>query len=327
MFSQPIAFIIGAGASAEYGMPTGADLVTKIASNVNPISDPDLINLFSARLDVYQRAGLELSNFIQSGVPSIDDALSWFSSRPEIIELGKAAIASEILKAETASPLYVGHPDPTFVTKVSNTWMRHFLSMVMTGHQNEYAESAFKNVFVINFNYDRTVEHFLHAALQHNFGLEEARAKRIVSELKMFRPYGKIGPLPWQLPSGPAFGESAAGADLLAVSKNILTFSEGITDAMRVQIQSALEMSRVTVFLGFGFHNQNMNVLRVRTAEAWRRAYATVFRMPPENYRDMKHAIARAVGRQIEDRPVLVDWPAHQLLTHLRPALMAASAM
>jgi hypothetical protein len=80
------------------------------------------------------------------------------------------------------------------------------------------------------------------AALQHNFGLEEARAKRIVSDLKMFRPYGKIGPLPWQSPSGPAFGESAAGADLLAVSKNILTFSEGITDAVRVQIQSALEI-------------------------------------------------------------------------------------
>jgi hypothetical protein len=49
--------------------------------------------------------------------------------------------------------------------------------------------------------------------------------------------------------------------------------------------------------------------------------------MPPENYRDMKHAIARVVGCQIEDRPVLVDWPTHQLLTHLRPALMAASAM
>jgi hypothetical protein len=43
--------------------------------------------------------------------------------------------------------------------------------------------------------------------------------------------------------------------------------------------------------------------------------------------RGMKYAIARVVGCQVEDRPVLVDWPAHQLLTHLRPALMAASAM
>jgi hypothetical protein len=185
MFTQPIAFVIGAGASAEYRMPTGAALVSKIASIVKFDStrhdNPELFNSFADRIKVFEPASQELSNFIESGVPSIDDALTWFSARSEIVELGKAAIASEILKAEAASPLYTKRPDATFVADMGGTWIPHFLSMVMTGHQKENAESAFKNMFIINFNYDRTVEHVLHAALQHNFGLEEARAKRIVS--------------------------------------------------------------------------------------------------------------------------------------------------
>ncbi|HMA72340.1 MAG TPA: hypothetical protein VKP67_12745 [Xanthobacteraceae bacterium] len=75
MFAQPIVFVVGAGASAEYGMPTGAALVRKIASIVKFDStrrdNPNLINLFLDRLDVYQPAGLKLSNFIKSGVPRL----------------------------------------------------------------------------------------------------------------------------------------------------------------------------------------------------------------------------------------------------------------
>jgi hypothetical protein len=331
MFTQPIAFVIGAGASAEYGMPTGAALVRKIASivkfNSTRRDNPELITLFLDRIKVFELAGQELSNFIQSGVPSIDDALTWFSSRPEIIELGKAAIASEILKAEAASPLYTKHPDPTFVANLGGTWMPHFLSMVMTGHRDEDAETAFNNVSIINFNYDRTIEHFLYAALEVTFGLSESRAKRIVDGLNMFRPYGKVGPLPWQDKSGLAFGEGAAGVGLRAASKNILTFSEGVTDIVRQQIQLALERSRTTIFLRFGFHTQNMNLLRVRSAQAWRRAYATLHGIALENYPDMKHAIAQVVGCQSEDRPVLSSWRAHELLRDLRPALMAVSTV
>jgi hypothetical protein len=331
MFSQPIAFVIGAGASAEYGMPTGVALVRKIASIVKfdatRHDNPELINPFLDRLDVYQPAGLKLSNFIQSGVPSIDDALTWFSSGPEIIELGKAAIAHQILTAENASKLSTGRFDLTSLTDLHETWLPHFLSMVMTGQKNEDAETAFNNVSIINFNYDRTIEHFLYAALQVTFGLSESRAKNIVNRLNMFRPYGRVGPLRWQDGSGLAFGELPAGTDLLAASKNILTFSEGVTEAVRQRIQLALEQARAIIFLGFGFHLQNMTVLRVRTAESWRRAYATAKGIHRENYFDIKHLIARTVGCQHEDRPHLQDWPAYQLLTDLRPALMAASAM
>lgn len=142
--------------------------------------------------------------------------------------------------------------------------------MVMTGLKNEEAETAFSNVNIVNFNYDRTIEHFLYTALQATFGLSESRAKHIVNGLNMFRPYGTVGPLPWQNKSSFSFGGGAAGVGLCTASRNILTFSEGVTEKVQQQIQLALERSRATVFIGFGFHPHNMKLLRVRNAEPWR---------------------------------------------------------
>jgi hypothetical protein len=235
LFTQPIAFIVGAGASCEYGLPVGATLLTKIMSTVllDRVHPDNLgfMNVFAERLDFYTKAGKELAEFIKSGVPSIDDALTWFSSRAEVVELGKAAIALEILKAEKSSVLCDNFSDIVNSPKAINTWIPHFLSMVMTGHKNEDAEKAFKNVSIINFNYDRTIEHFLYGALQHNFGLKERRAKDIVNGIKMFRPYGKVGPLRWQSEPelGLGFGEITDRRRLISASKNILTFSEGVT--------------------------------------------------------------------------------------------------
>lgn len=35
LFAKPVVFIVGAGASVDYGMPLGTDLVSRIASNVD----------------------------------------------------------------------------------------------------------------------------------------------------------------------------------------------------------------------------------------------------------------------------------------------------
>ena len=335
MFHQYIAIVVGAGASAEYGMPTGAALKNKVASGVRfasrRLEDQDLnaalSSLYANCRDAYKTAGEELAQHILSGVPSIDDALTWFSSRQEVVDIGKTVIAYEILKAERSSPLYSGTLELAPNKNFDDTWMPHFLSMVMSGHKNENAESAFEKVYIINFNYDRSIEHFLYSELQYRYGISDSRSKRIVTELNMFRPYGTIGNLPWQPGAGLAFGESPQPARLFEASTNIFTFSEGATEKVRSQIQAALARARVCIFIGFGFHTQNMNLLRSGSAEAWRRAYATVKGISPENHRDLAFGIAQIVGCLEPHMPKLLDWTAHKLLTDLRPALMAASAM
>ena len=340
MFSQPIVFVIGAGASVEFsGFPTGRQLMERIASNVDALGgsgDPQLWgilgeNFVHSKVLLLQEAGRALAKQVQAGMPSIDDILTWFAAREEVVRLGKIAIVHEILKGERASVLY-NELDPTLTPfrDFSTTWVHHFLSMVLSGQRGENAEHAFDNVTLINFNYDRTVEHFLYSALQIQFGLDEPRARAIASDIaaNMIRPYGCIGPLPWlQIERAIPFGSTPRSQEVVSASSNILTLSEGFTGETHSQIQAALERARVSVFLGFGFHTQNMALLRVRGAEAWRRTYATVVGIKQANWRDLSEAIARAVGCLDSRTPLLLEWSAHVLLSDLRPAIMASAAM
>ena len=337
MFTQDIIFIVGAGASCEFGgLPVGAQLMTQIrndaacfaTSGSSPKSELyEIIRRdLPERLDTYVTAGADLAKHIGSGATSIDDVLTWFTSRPEVVELGKVAIVHQILKGERSSRLYnPANSQMASEIDLPETWLPYFLSMVMDGRRSEEAERAFDKVTIVNFNYDRTIEHFLYSALQSKFGLGEPRARRIVSEMITMRPYGFVGKLPWQEGPGLAFGAQPDGRALMSFASSIKTFSEGFAGNIENQIQLALEKARVCVFLGFGFHTQNMNLFKARAAD-WRRAYATVFGMQAENHRDISMAIALSVGCN-RHLPILLDWRAHRLLWDLRPAIMAAAAM
>jgi hypothetical protein len=123
MFKKPTVFIVGAGASAECGLPTGFQLAEQIrvglgfrfeASQLRKGDEAlfkgdeailDLLKNRFSNVDLYVKAGCELSATIAT-FPSIDEALHWWRARQEIVELGKLAIAYYILGAERRSPLY-----------------------------------------------------------------------------------------------------------------------------------------------------------------------------------------------------------------------------
>ena len=111
------------------------------------------------------------------------------------------------------------------------------------------------------------------------------------------------------------------------VLQSIRTYTEQEITAQQAAIQPEMDQARMVVFLGFGFHEQNMRLLRARSAESWRRAYATVLRMDRDNYPTMRTAIARTVGCLEPNMPLLLDAYARRLLVDLRPSLMAAANM
>jgi hypothetical protein len=84
------------------------------------------------------------------------------------------------------------------VSNYHDTWLLYFLAMALASQTKAQATKAFQNVTVINFNYDRTVEHFLFSRLQTNFGLTGDEARSAIANLNIIRPYGSVGPLPWQ---------------------------------------------------------------------------------------------------------------------------------
>src|SRR5262249_38303120 len=149
----------------------------------------------------------------------IDEALYYWSAKPEAVQLGKLSIAHEILMAEGNSSL--SDRQTGRVDVASGGWMWPFLSMTLgSGLTREQAEQAFTNVTFINFNYDRTVEQYLYLALQQYGRVSAAVAANAVTSLKQIRPYGSIGNLPWQENPGPPFGGSKDGDDLISISKS-----------------------------------------------------------------------------------------------------------
>ncbi len=237
MFSQPIVFVIGAGASTEYGLPSGAQMKRRIAHVLSPNRKPSGLPVGDIQVFFmlgYREPGNRQNDATELAAKvlefeSIDEALHWFSAQPKIVAIGKAAIVWEILQSERNSSLF----NPGNITAIperdyTNTWLPHFLSMLVSSLRREQTQELFRNVTLINFNYDRTIEHFLYSRLQTNFGYTATEAIDAVSTLKMIRPYGSIGTLPWQARGGIPFGE-AIGIDrekLFLLSENVRTYTE-----------------------------------------------------------------------------------------------------
>jgi len=103
MFSQKIVFVIGAGASAEYGLPVGSQLIASLTKKLNFRKDRDgnligdrnfyeiLGHRFGDKANTLRKASTELALRLGE-FDSIDEALRWFSASPEILAVGKAAI-------------------------------------------------------------------------------------------------------------------------------------------------------------------------------------------------------------------------------------------
>ena len=334
MFSQPIVFVVGAGASDEFGLPVGSQLVASIALALNFNRDAsgnllghqaffDLLgSKYGQDAGQYHRAATELATKVTE-FDSIDEALHWFSARPDIVSLGKASIVREILAAERRSDIF----NALNAANDANTWLPSFLSVVIGSQTREQAvKAAFQNVTIINFNYDRTIEHFLLARLQSKFGLNTDEAEGAISTLKIIRPYGSVGPLPWQDTDGVSFGAELGGdhQKLFALADNVRTYTEqNVTATIRSDVQSAITAARIIVFLGFGYHQTNMILLRATSAVSWRRVIATALAIDDQNFETLRLAIATTVGCSDTKNVKVLPWHSHQIFQRLKPSLLA----
>jgi hypothetical protein len=170
--------ILGAGASAEFGMPLGSTLISNIGlALVGPDGQPNPVLL--QRMMQYLGPDrtttlLQLAPRLTRILPqfaSMDEALHFLSSEPDIVELGKIAIAHEIMDAENRSHLYhaVHHDYGPSIQECDRSWVNKFLQMLLSGSTLAEITEPFANVKFIDFNYDRVLPQFFYWALRRNF--------------------------------------------------------------------------------------------------------------------------------------------------------------
>jgi hypothetical protein len=341
-FRKPVVFVVGAGASAEYNLPVGDTLKSRIGSAVHfqfrfgselVNGDPSLwenvrlqCNGDHKRMALYSEGGNELARTI-SAFPSIDEALHYWSDRPEIIELGKAAIAQGIINAEHNSGLSKW-PDRqkqgADAAQFDHCWLWPLFSMALSATTKNDIEGIFDNVTFINFNYDRVIEHYLFQALQLRGGVTESIAAKIIDSIEMIRPYGHLGPLDWQNNGCFPFGRLANRATYFKAAQSIRTYTEQHQDSsLDKRIDAALSRAALVLFLGFGFHSQNLMLLesaRKTQRTIYQRALATVFGIDKDNNPMLDLRLRQLLAVNDLD---LTPRTSFALLAELRPTLMS----
>lgn len=308
-------FIVGAGASAEFGLPTGTQLVEKIehfcdlkadrfgqsqsgdkimwgAFDILPHPEGQKWNpsgLAHVASKVRQNMGL---------APSIDNFLD--SKRGELgwSEVGKLAIARAILEEERKSKLWFDTSNsynlPNFANLPPN-WLRELFRILVAQKSNKEFCDALASCYFITFNYDRVIEHFFHQAIKSYFDLSNEAADEICKEnLAVFHVYGDLGDV--NCVGAAAFGRNGDRHYLVQAASRILTFTEGAKDQAQLQIaKTYIDKADVVAFVGFGFLPLNLRILAPSNGNHYskRTVLGTTKGMSPSNLEIAKNIIPR----------------------------------
>jgi hypothetical protein len=305
MFKRKTLFIVGAGASAEVDFPVGTQLAQQIGAKMDirfergfdPIGTGDH-DLYSHIVHARRQDADQLQNAawrIRDGIPfaqSIDDFLDQHRNDAYVNLYGKVAIVQAIVEAERASKLYFNPLEgaETFdADKLADTWFVKFMYMLSRGVPRERIAHIFENVSFVVFNYDRCIEHFLIHALKRAYSIRHEDAAAIVGNLHIIHPYGDVGDLR-KVPFG------ATRINCVALSERIKTYTEQAAVAeVTSAIQEEIEQAECVVFLGFAYHSQNIQMIRV-SKRSDKVIYGTAFGMSEADVSVVTGLIDRALS-------------------------------
>jgi hypothetical protein len=323
VLQRPTVFVLGAGSGVDVSMPTGAMLSDEIARKTNirfqtfePISG-DGFTLAALRR-IAKIKGMKDANPLLAAGRSISKGIHYSRSIDSYIHThrhddnvktcGKVAIVQTILDSERKSHLFVDRTHPQRFKNhdlVLKSWLSDFMYLLQTGiGVAENLGDIFSNLTVINFNYDRCIEHFLYVALQDYFRLDANKAAELLSKFRIYHPYGKVAPLPWESTAkGLEFGaDTQSGeADLSNLYDNIRTFNEEVAEGEDLTaIRTGLDEAERIIFLGFHFHLQNMILISSKSVGSLQISdiFATALDRSSSDIQIILERINSALGRE-----------------------------
>ena len=287
---KDITFVVGAGASSEYGLPVGDKLKKDIVAALRQrspggnVQDQDLYYAMTNLAGEDADAPNNIQPYINAVdhichslvlSPSIDNFINSHQGDKRVEIVGKLGIAKCILDAERSSSLCLKretNPDPFSPRRkprlnfndFADTWMVSLFMLLNQDCPFSNLKKRLSKIALVIFNYDRCVEQFLFEAIKSFYRVDDDAAKDALSSLDIYHPYGVIGSLPWQTSDHIPFGSSNESYVLVRASRNIKTFSESnaVTDSETQEIRKLIAGSKCLVFLGFGFIPLNMRLLQ-----------------------------------------------------------------
>ena len=258
MINIPTVLVLGAGASVPYGYPAGRTLFNNIVTPLrNETTSPhrELREQGFSTVDIKKFA----DRLFRSGKSSVDAFLEY---NPEFHEIGKMAIAQALVRFENT--------DTPFQEDVNEQekWYKHLFERMNTEFENFHNNK----LAIITFNYDRSLEQFLYTCLENSFDKSVKECAQKVSAFKIIHLHGVLGYLPFQAddfePTAPnvrPYGETRNQERIKSSADMIKIIHEDFSkDPVFDLAYKLLWRAERVFFLGFGYHETNMNRLRMK---------------------------------------------------------------
>lgn len=293
--------ILGAGSSMEYGYPSGSKLQEIIIKRSRPIETPittkeDIfiysktpdaaslgINSYSFSNEYYA----ELVSFFPKNLvekfsrdleiidaPSIDAFISMPINK-EYEGICKFTIVQTILSFEKKK-LY----------DVKQGWYQKLHHMLFPVNSDTI---DFSNLTFISFNYDRSFEHYFFEKIFSLCKRDIDIAYEQFKKIKIFHPYGMINDAvlpPKQFKStwfryghlhekvnDFRFQYNSEAELIHELSLNIDTIYESRKSKENEEIRKAIENAEAYIFLGFGYHELNLELLGIKSGHIYGTSY------------------------------------------------------
>lgn len=273
--TKNVIFIIGAGAGKEFGdaMPVGSELAQQIEnrldSELNALAEGDYGEISKALMAApagfnhqHEFAMRRIRDGIQSK-DSIDEFVDEWSDIPFLSEVAKLCISDRILYAERKSlifPLEGGEGDHArHLRALGSSWLGLIARKINPDCRRRDVYDCFKGVEFITFNYDRCVERTLYHIFNKTIGLDVNLSEKLVNDIPIHHVYGSLGDM-WERGSR-IIDFGALSHSALSASRGIKTFTEEVESKHLNVVRSSVSRADRIVFLGFGYHQRNMDIL------------------------------------------------------------------
>jgi hypothetical protein len=302
MITTKTCLILGAGASAPYGMPTAVALrrlmlasevprAGEVAVNYPTLGpdervrdhreDPRVSNekKFSrARTDwinflnkICQDAGFDQgivkgfrTTFFRARQTSIDKFIQRYEK--EYGDVGRLHMAAAVLNCEQDRWL-------------NEDWYAQLIDEIAPKGPDDIKDDMLS---IITFNYDRSFEQFFRDAFQYGFRMSAKAAGALFSRIRIVHVYGNLGSL-----NDTPYGK-------ISVAKEAASRISFIRDAeaapCRREINDALQDATSVCFIGFGFAAENLALFEPETFKG-KRVIATSIGLSPNRKSEIQKKI------------------------------------
>lgn len=267
-----IAIIVGAGASRELGLPTGAELARGIANtrHINLIDQrsPHFSDDFQHAISIMEGSNwqsyLDALAFVRENMPfapSVDNFVDTHKADECVVKVAKFLIADCILEGEQTSALAEKGGKMVDESAVSQSWLGELFRILAAERSYRDFLSALSRIDFVVFNYDRSIEEFFVQLSRKYFRSSSERDAEVLNALSIMHVYGVAGAyssVRGGVPGGYGYHNITAA---VAASGSLRTFTEEVDSASSARISCAIADAGMLVFVGFGFLDLNMRLL------------------------------------------------------------------